>query len=222
MGDVGMRPSSGIGHRLHPARLIEALSGRPVGLDVDGLDDMAACNVGFKLLDRVIPTDRLVGAEDPRDLRARQPTEIAQSPYMMMPLDSGYGLHRMLQISDCVADGPSGAMRGRPERRKLGAVLAAPPFPARLVKNAKGLLCQRQRKPQGLPLRDHRAQVLTDRVTVEGRRSRVLGLQRLGDRSAAGSEHVRATRCLREQLDDPGGIETEMAEQRIGFSTTLT
>ena len=69
--DVGMRPSGSVGHRLHPSRLIEALSGRPVGLDINGSHDMAACNVGFKFLDRVIPTDRFVGTEDPWDLRTR-------------------------------------------------------------------------------------------------------------------------------------------------------
>ncbi len=105
--------------------------------------------------------------------------------------------------------------------RKLSAVLAAPPVSARLIKDTKGLLRQRQRKSQGLSLCDHRSQVLADRVTVEGRRSRTFGLQRLGDRAAARLKYVWTTRRLREHLDDQGRIETEMAHQRVGLSETL-
>ena len=93
MGDIGVRPAGRVGDRLHPLRLVVALARRPVGLDVDRLDDVAAGDVAAVFLDRIVAADRLVRPEDARHLRPRQPRQVVEPPDVMMGVDGRNGFH---------------------------------------------------------------------------------------------------------------------------------
>src|SRR5262249_22136422 len=79
------------------------LSGRPVGLHIDRLDDVAALGIGQELIDRIVAADRLVGAEDARHLGALQPSEIGQAPDVVMTVDGGDCLHASLSQATALA-----------------------------------------------------------------------------------------------------------------------
>ena len=92
IGDIGVGPTRGIGYRLNPLRLVVTFPCRPVCLNIDGFDDVAAGSVGPEFLDRIITTDCFVRAENARNWRSRQPRQIPQPPDMMMTVDGGNGL----------------------------------------------------------------------------------------------------------------------------------
>jgi hypothetical protein len=91
--DIGVRPACLVADRLNPLRLVKTLSSRPVGLHIDGFDHIAAVGVGAKLLDRIIAADRLVGTENARHRRPRQPGQILQAPDVVVGVNGGDGLH---------------------------------------------------------------------------------------------------------------------------------
>ena len=69
MRDIGVRPAGLIGNRLHPLCLVIALPCRPVGLDVDRFDDVAAGDIAAVFGDRIVAADRLIRTENSRHLR---------------------------------------------------------------------------------------------------------------------------------------------------------
>ena len=92
ISDIGVRPTRGIGYRLNPLRLVVTFPCRPVCLNIDGFDDVAAGSVGPEFLDWIVTTDCFVGAENSWNWWSRQPRQIPQPPDMMMTVDGGNSL----------------------------------------------------------------------------------------------------------------------------------
>ena len=76
-----------VGQGLHPGHLVHGARWRPVGLHVDGFLDAAPVDVAQIFLDRVVAPDRLVGAEDTRARRPREPRQVPPPPDVMMRVD---------------------------------------------------------------------------------------------------------------------------------------
>jgi hypothetical protein len=87
MGDDRVRPAGFLGGALDPGRFVlEALLG-PVGLHINRLDDAIAGEVVEVFADRIVATDRLIGAEDARLHRPEQPGKVGLTPDVMMRID---------------------------------------------------------------------------------------------------------------------------------------
>ena len=61
----------------------------PIGLHIDGADDVAAGDIGKVFADRIVAPDRLVGAEDARLHRPFEPGQIGPPPDVVMGVDNG-------------------------------------------------------------------------------------------------------------------------------------
>ena len=70
-----MRPAAFLGGALHPGRLVLESLRRPIGLYIDRFDDAIAGEIVEIFADRIVATDRLVGAEDARLHRLRPARE---------------------------------------------------------------------------------------------------------------------------------------------------
>ena len=95
---------------VHPGDFLLGLLLRPVGLDVDRLDHVAAGDVLEVFVDRVVPADRLIGAEDARHHRPGQPGQVVLPPDVVMGVDDGPGHGASPQIER--------AWEGLPSRRE--------------------------------------------------------------------------------------------------------
>ena len=112
--------------------------------------------------------------------------------------------------------GGSSSRRGGDEPSRLPQ-----PFSAASSKIDERARHERQVEALGASLRQHGAQILADRVDVEGGRAGILARQRLGDIGPAHLEDVRAARGVGEEVHHPRGILAEVLRQGIGLAERL-
>ena len=82
-----MRPAGLLRRALHPGGFVLETLVRPVGLDIDRLDDALAGEVVEIFVDRIVAPDRLVGTEDARLHRADEPRQVGLAPDVVMRVD---------------------------------------------------------------------------------------------------------------------------------------
>src|SRR5262249_10875652 len=86
-GHDGMRPAMFIRRLLHPGGLVfEAVIG-PIGLYIDRSRHAGGGKIGEIFLNRIVATDRLIGAEDARLHGTGQPRQIRLTPNVVMCVD---------------------------------------------------------------------------------------------------------------------------------------
>jgi hypothetical protein len=119
VADDRLRPAGAASLGGHPGDLVGGLARRPVRLNVDGCLDALASDVEPVLLNRIVAADRLVGSEDARLHRAREPGQIVTPPDVEMGVDR-HQPHRPREkprISSAIAPGlppfPSRSSSGR-------------------------------------------------------------------------------------------------------------
>lgn len=86
-GDDGLRPAGAFRFARDPGHFVLEALRRPVGLDVDRRRHPRPFDVGQILLDRVVPADRPIGAEDARLHRPVEPGQVGAAPDVEVGVD---------------------------------------------------------------------------------------------------------------------------------------
>ena len=116
VADDRMRPAGFIRRALDPGDLVLESLWRPVGLHVDRSTDTATVEIGEELVDQVVAANGLIGSEDARLHRARQPRQVRLPPDVMMCVDEA--AHGIVRSLACVR------VPGELQSQHLGALVA--------------------------------------------------------------------------------------------------
>ncbi len=87
IGDQRVGQTGLLAHRGDPAGFVERPCRCPVGLHVDGRDNIQRGAVRLVLFNQIIPPHRLIWPEDPRFWRCRQPRHVVSTPDVVVSVD---------------------------------------------------------------------------------------------------------------------------------------